>query len=1393
MEITYKNLSIDFPYELESIEDISFQANYTEHPYLFLKAVIPEENGDEYVHRITNETEISVKWKKDKDSKHKVIFNGLISSVKVTYQGGLHILYLYAQPYSAQMDKEKKSRSFFKKGVTYGEIIKAVLKDYPKASIVAHVDLTRKVDFPIIQYKETDWKFIKRIASLFEAVAVPDYTSKNPRIHIGYSKQEVPVPVNGMTLETGKNLEACLIDYNKQFTSISLLEDEETDYADEKAMQKQFLMHELDYVNLSVTDIEYYPLGTLIDLNGIRLVITKVELYVYKETLLYDYTLQAPSSIRTRYEGNPAISGVSLIGKVKERKGNNISIRLEIDEDDGFVDNREDYFFTYALETSAYYCMPVVGARVHLYFPSDREWEAIAVNSLRCTTEGAKRQETTSNPSNKSLSTENGQALELTPAHILLKADDDNITHIKLSKDGNIDVKGKNFLLCSKNINIGKTEESVSTDGTGVPALICKELKLKADNALVLGKCEVGEESVSPLEDYYIGLADLAQLFSPGKIYHETTGGRVPPCVSYDEGELRKEEEEQKDKNNKAVTDALIARKKESKGKFFKGLAMGCLGALAVGVCLATGGAAIGAVLGVGAMIFAEYEMAEGVSGYNLAMSGDLSTEASNPLKEFMGEPLYTMVKTGFSIGSSIYFTFTMAAFTGVKAVFDVAKGIKAVKGMLAGSSLMTGIPMIFDVLSNGKLDRSFTDYMDDFSFNAMTIAMTGPAFSKLMKCGDQLRTLDKLRNMTVKFGQQMATSTMLDAGRGEFNLGENLFREAISSFTSGWVNTRWLSNAIDITMDGVAELGVQAYKVYTKQQDGIDYKQLATTLVTSAVMNVFFGADPVDTVRGRLFIYHQDLIEEDLYGEFILARRYSSLCDGKLTMGKGWLHEYEGYLIGDDSEVSVVCYDTHKEVFLKQNGQWINKKEGNQCYILKQDMEKERFYFTSYEGGKYRQEEYDFNGQLLSIAYHPTSPRKTVLRYQESGLLDTVTTPGGKVLTFYYEGMKLSKVMDSFGRKVTYEYEGDYLTKVYYPDGGIHTFHYDENGFLNYADSPNGKQLMRNEYDREGRIIKQIYPDDNYCSIEYQTDQKETIFYYSSNDRKEIYRYDRTEQVTEILYDDGTSQFYEYDQRGNTISYTDRLGNQRESLYDSSGNLLQEKTSSGLIISYTYNNYNKVIQKEDSQGGKNEYVYDDRQNLIEEKVYLGDGKYKTTNYTYDRAGRITSITDSNSNKTAYLYEGEKTRGPHIYNTPEGNEFRYEYDKAGRNTAIHSEYGTVEYTYNSFNEKTLIIDGLGNATRKVFDKNNNVIKLIPPNLYNEKTGLGDGYRYYYDYMDRLEKTVSPTGIVYVTQLDGAGNVIKVVNPETYDPAARDGIGYEYAYDKYKNQIRETNP
>lgn len=74
--------------------------------------------------------------------------------------------------------------------MTYSQVVQSVLRDYPKAGCVFKIGGEKAIGYPIIQYLETDWEFLKRLASHFNASLFPDLHTGDPNLYFGLPQRE---------------------------------------------------------------------------------------------------------------------------------------------------------------------------------------------------------------------------------------------------------------------------------------------------------------------------------------------------------------------------------------------------------------------------------------------------------------------------------------------------------------------------------------------------------------------------------------------------------------------------------------------------------------------------------------------------------------------------------------------------------------------------------------------------------------------------------------------------------------------------------------------------------------------------------------------------------------------------------------------------------------------------------------------------------------------------------------------------------------------------------------------------------------------------------------------------------------------------------------------------
>ncbi|MBC2582752.1 DUF6531 domain-containing protein, partial [Clostridium sp. DJ247] len=544
---------------------------------------------------------------------------------------------------------------------------------------------------------------------------------------------------------------------------------------------------------------------------------------------------------------------------------------------------------------------------------------------------------------------------------------------------------------------------------------------------------------------------------------------------------------------------------------------------------------------------------------------------------------------------------------------------------------------------------------------------------------------------------------------------------------------------------------------------------------------------DPINVVNGSLDAKAVDLIMEDRGIELKLERRYNSNDKSIGVMGRGWTFKYESRIkIENDNEVTLVFPDGHIETFIKED-KWKNQSTESTVNVLLDDSETGAFILKLKDKTIHK---YDKAGKLISIS--DRNNNRMTIDYDSEGNIKTITSPGGKELSFKCNYGKVVEVTDNIGRKVTYEYDNDNLVNVFYPNGGVLTYTY-ENHFITAITDQDGHTYVKNKYDKSGRVVKQFDRDGNIVDVEHNEKDMETIFTYQVTGKVERFVYNRKNLVAKVIYDDGTSEIYNYDKYNNKVSETDRSGKITQWTYDSRGNLLEEIHPGGYFIKYYYDSNDNLIKKETSGGGETLYSYDNRGNLLEELVKIQGESYAKTAFTYDEYGRIITKTDPEKNTVELKYGEKHIDKATVVKDPEGNISRYEYDAAGRMTAVTTAYGTVELGYDALNSRTHITDAKGNVTRLLYDKMGNMIKQIFPNEYDYSMDNGKGYEFRYDAFDRLIKTTDPLQNVFAVKYDVYGNLIKEINPNYYDRYTDDGLGVEYEYDSSCRRIKTIYP
>lgn len=1060
-----------------------------------------------------------------------------------------------------------------------------------------------------------------------------------------------------------------------------------------------------DYTKWELESDLTLTVGEIVTIDGyIETIVSKAEKYVYNGELINFYQLSIYDGVKSIYKFNKNIYGMSLPATVKDVKGNTLSVDFDVDEENSVCKNEK--YFTYSIESSAWYCMPEPGSRVHIYFPNDYEQEAIAIHSIRNTESGGKYSSRTENPDIKSFSNVGGSEMQLSPSDINFAADDGKAIAINLSESGDISLTGKEIsLFCNEDLNIGTGENSTAN-----------KVIISAKNDLQIVR---GESSNIILSN--------ALYVNSGKIKYDGSEKEVaelPEKIA----NLGKDDAAEIERINGQAKQLHKAKLEEAKSKFGFGAIAAAIGAVAVAVgvaalTVATGGAALAIVAIAAGSVAASVglcEMAEATQDYGKLKNGDYS-KSFNFVRDVCcrgNETIYNIVKYGSVLIAG------------------------AATALLTGGATLKTLGKIGADMASDAAFNLIGDYLDDGSIN---------------------NGLDYYLKSMCLSGGICGTSTGVTKG-----LSSKVFKGVDGAKLCKY-NKR-LGIAMDATSDMMGDFA------YTGDINP------AKSIITSVVTNKIFGGDPIDVTTGSLYISSTDVVLPDINNDFKIERRYESLETRVGAFGLGWTSNIENYVYVKNNRAEVLCDDGHVEIFNLKNGEWINEKGQSKNYILV-DTNDGYLFTSNIEKLKYV---FDSNGKLLSITNKHNNKLKITYDGNE---ISTIETFSKYKLYFKYKNKKIVEIKDDANRVVQYIYKNNYLTEVVHVDEGITRYTYNDEALIDSITDQNGNKYTKNYFDAKRRVIKQEYPNGDVCHISYDN-ERETIFYYEGSGRKERYQYNENSLPTKIIYEDNSYEEYRYDDHDNKNYIKDRNGNVTVKEFDDYGNVIKEIKGNDLTTNYYYDNRQNLIKKEDNGGKETLYIYDDNNNLIEERDKIDIKRYKITKYCYDDFGRVISRTDSNGNITKYQYDIKNNiilREPIRITTSSGYIYNYEYDEVGRNTAIETDYGRISFGYNRLDYVTSITDANGNVTRKSYDKMGNLISFYPPNC------KGDGYRYQYDFLDRLITIKKPLGIVEKVIRDTEGNIIKDINPNYYDYNKEDGIGTEYVYDKDNRKIKVIYP
>jgi RHS repeat-associated protein len=547
----------------------------------------------------------------------------------------------------------------------------------------------------------------------------------------------------------------------------------------------------------------------------------------------------------------------------------------------------------------------------------------------------------------------------------------------------------------------------------------------------------------------------------------------------------------------------------------------------------------------------------------------------------------------------------------------------------------------------------------------------------------------------------------------------------------------------------------------------GVEFKRLGCAHVlgpdqasAAPIPGGFLDVDPIDLGTGLFTMGKVDLLVSDVI-PIVIRRQYRPGNINPRLFGDSMTHSYMQYLVGDQTTFSyaqLVLPDGSKLRFnrispgtdkpgavmehtatptgyYKARLTWNTSRNGWDITLVDGTI----YQFTaSGEIGPYLMGIRDRVGNRLTISR--TMPGNNVP-------ITRITSPNGRWVDFTYVTVNtvllISQIRDNLGRAVSYAYHpGSSLLKTVTDAGGGVTEYTWSSGRITTIRDPRNIVWLTNEYDAQGRVIRQTQADGTFYQLAYTVDSQGKVTQTDVTDPRGHVRRVTFNAAGYPLTDTwayGTAvaktTAYSRDATSNLVSaMTDALGRQTTYTYNNQGKILTitllAGTADAVTTSFSYeSSFNQLASITDPLGHTTSFGRDTIGNLTTVTDALG---HQTT-LTYNGQGQPKTMTDALGNTaTLGYYDGDLA----TITDPTGRTSTRFTDGGGRLIALANALGQqTRYDYDALNRMTKITDALGGQTQLAYDGNGNVLSLTD--------ARGNTTSYTYSSMDRVATRTDP--------------------------------------------------
>jgi hypothetical protein len=388
------------PYQFLDLIELQIHKTINQHATVKVVGRIAESLENQYVDTADNQQGMIVKAL-DELGKEEVLFNGVVKSVAIKNSNDVRTLEVEAISGSYLMDLHPQNRTFQNEQQNYKSVLDSIIAPYPKSGIMMSVGASNPIKQVIVQYRETDWCFAKRLASHFNSFLSPDYKAGGIKFYFGMPELKEEILDNLVSYTTKKDVGEYL----------------------HKSKNKVAGVTENDALYYQVKSREILDLCQAVTFKGKKLFVYEIQSKLEGSVLMHYYSLKNEKGFKTKKEYNEKLIGASIDAKVLDVSKDTVKVHMSVDEkQDSSTAKWLPFSTVYSSpDGTGWYCMPESGDSMRVYYPDEKEENSFVISAVheQSTTAGKR-----SDPNVKILSTKHGKEIIFSEKGLEIKSGD---------------------------------------------------------------------------------------------------------------------------------------------------------------------------------------------------------------------------------------------------------------------------------------------------------------------------------------------------------------------------------------------------------------------------------------------------------------------------------------------------------------------------------------------------------------------------------------------------------------------------------------------------------------------------------------------------------------------------------------------------------------------------------------------------------------------------------------------------------------------------------------------------------------------------------------------------------------------------------------------------------